>query len=60
LETRLFSQAEIPWDELAFETVRRSLRYFFADRESGRYVMRIEDVGPVAHAVYKNHPSADQ
>ncbi len=46
LETRLFREEEIPWDELAFETVRRSLRYFFADRESGQFVMRVEDVEP--------------
>jgi len=46
LETRLFSQEEIPWDELAFETVRRSLRYFFADRENGEFIMRMEDVAP--------------
>jgi ADP-ribose pyrophosphatase YjhB (NUDIX family) len=46
LETRLFSQEEIPWDELAFESVRRALQYFFADRESGEFLMRLEDVGP--------------
>jgi len=27
LETCLFQQEDIPWDELAFETVRRSLAY---------------------------------
>ena len=48
LETRLFLQQDIPWDELAFETVRRSLAYYFADRETGEYVMRIEDVLPRA------------
>lgn len=46
LETRLFLESEIPWDELAFETVRRSLRYFFADRRTGEFVMRMEDVPP--------------
>lgn len=46
LETRLFHEHEIPWDDLAFETVRRSLQYFFADRESGEFVMRMEDVEP--------------
>jgi ADP-ribose pyrophosphatase YjhB (NUDIX family) len=46
LETRLFRQDQIPWDELAFETVRRSLQYFFADRENGEFVMRMEDVEP--------------
>lgn len=46
LETRLFLEEDIPWGELAFETVRRSLAYFFADRENGAYVMRVEDVKP--------------
>lgn len=46
LETRLFEEHEIPWDDLAFETVRRSLRYFFQDREKGEYLMRMEDVQP--------------
>ena len=46
LETRLFLQKDIPWDDLAFETVRRSLAYFFADRENGEFVMRMEDVKP--------------
>ncbi|MBP0048226.1 NUDIX hydrolase [Marinobacterium sp. AK62] len=32
LETRLFSEDEIPWDELAFPTIRNALRFFFADR----------------------------
>ncbi len=47
LETRLFRKEEIPWDELAFETVHRSLDYFFTDREKGEYVLRLEDVVPI-------------
>ncbi|MDD5034023.1 MAG: NUDIX hydrolase [Methylococcaceae bacterium] len=47
LETRLFSEEEIPWDELAFETVRRSLAYFFADRSKGEFILRMEDVPPL-------------
>ena len=46
LETRLFEHGDIPWDDLAFETVRRSLAYFFSDREKGQFVMRMEDVEP--------------
>ncbi len=46
LETRLFREDEIPWEDLAFETVRRTLAYFFADRQSGEFIMRIEDVEP--------------
>ena len=37
-EVRLFSEDEIPWDQLAFPTVVNALQRFFADRrESGRY-----------------------
>lgn len=35
-ETRLMSEAEIPWDEIAFPTVLHSLRFFYADRAGGR------------------------
>lgn len=44
LETRLFSEEEIPWPELSFETVKRSLQFFFADRKRGEFKIRIEDV----------------
>ena len=37
LEARLFAEAEIPWDEMAFLTVRWTLEYFFADRRQGRF-----------------------
>jgi ADP-ribose pyrophosphatase YjhB (NUDIX family) len=32
LEARLFREDEIPWDELAFRTVRETLRLHFAER----------------------------
>jgi len=31
LEIKLFSEAEIPWDEIAFSTVKCSLEFFFSD-----------------------------
>lgn len=37
LEARLFSEAEIPWDEIAFLTVRDTLKAFLADRARGRF-----------------------
>lgn len=37
IEARLFSEAEVPWDQLAFRTVRQTLEHFFADRASGRF-----------------------
>lgn len=46
LETRLFREDEIPWQHIAFETVHRSLSYFFADRRNGAFILHAEDVGP--------------
>lgn len=46
LEVRLFHEHEIPWNELAFATVRRSLRLFFEDRRNGLFTFRAEDMGP--------------
>ena len=37
LEARLFAEADIPWDEIAFLTVRDTLRLFFADRRTGQF-----------------------
>ncbi|QPF72863.1 NUDIX hydrolase [Roseateles sp. DAIF2] len=36
LEARLFGEHEVPWDELAFRTVRETLQRFFEDRRLGR------------------------
>jgi ADP-ribose pyrophosphatase YjhB (NUDIX family) len=36
-EARLFSEADIPWDDLAFRTVKETLRCYFADRAKGDY-----------------------
>ena len=40
LEVALFSEHEIPWDELAFPTVRELLREFLEDRKTGQYPIR--------------------
>ena len=37
MEARLFSEADIPWDDLAFKTVKETLRRFFADRAKGEF-----------------------
>ncbi len=43
-EVRLFSEAEIPWQQLAFPVVSSTLRHYFADRLQGSYPLRIEDL----------------
>ena len=37
MEARLFTEEEIPWEEIAFRTVREALRVYFADRRRGRF-----------------------
>ncbi|MES2091480.1 MAG: NUDIX hydrolase [Pseudomonadota bacterium] len=44
IEARLFSQAEIPWDELAFRTVRMTLEKYFADRVKGQFDVHCADI----------------
>ena len=44
LETRLFSEAEIPWDELAFRTVRTTLELYFQDRKNGGFEFHFGDI----------------
>jgi len=48
LEVQLFSEAEIPWDDLAFPTIHTTLELFFADRvkirEGGSYGFHTQDI----------------
>lgn len=44
LEVRLFSEEEIPWQELAFSTINNALRYYFSDRRQGDFPLRHVDL----------------
>lgn len=44
LAVELFREAEIPWDEIAFPSVRRTLEYFFQDRREGEFRVRTDTV----------------
>ncbi|MDP2818399.1 MAG: NUDIX hydrolase [Polaromonas sp.] len=44
IEARLFTEAEIPWDELAFRTVKETLERYFADRRQGSYGIHTIDI----------------
>lgn len=37
LEVRLFNEEDIPWDQLAFRTITRTLRNYFLDRKLGKF-----------------------
>ena len=44
LEARLFHEHEIPWDEIAFRTVRETLQHFFACRRNASYPLYCGDI----------------
>ncbi len=44
LETRLVSEAEIPWDEIAFPTIHKTLELYFRDRAEGRFRLHSGDI----------------
>jgi ADP-ribose pyrophosphatase YjhB (NUDIX family) len=45
LEARLFTEDEVPWDQIAFRTVRETLQHFYADRRRGRFELHCADIG---------------
>lgn len=51
LEVKLFSEAEIPWDEIAFRPVHCSLEHYFAERRSGTFSFHIGELAPPARPV---------
>ncbi|MBS1209953.1 MAG: hypothetical protein H6R19_2351 [Proteobacteria bacterium] len=42
LETRLFTEPEIPWNELAFRSISLTIRHYFNDRRDNCYPFREE------------------
>ncbi len=44
MEARLFTEAEIPWDEIAFRTVKETLTHYFADRRAGKFGFHVMDI----------------
>lgn len=44
IEARLFREDELPWDRLAFRTVRQTLEHYFADRGNGIFPVHAGDI----------------
>ena len=44
IEARLFTEDQIPWDEIAFRTVRETLEHYFADRRRGQFGFHAFDI----------------
>ena len=43
-EVRLFLEEDIPWDQIAFTVIEKSLQLYFADRSTGSYPFHIDDI----------------
>jgi len=41
LDVRLFSEQEIPWESLAFTSIKKTLRFYFRDRPSGVFPLHV-------------------
>ncbi|GAB3276864.1 NUDIX hydrolase [Parahaliea aestuarii] len=44
LESALFDEADVPWDEIAFPVVYKALKEYFDDRRRGEYPVRVSSI----------------
>jgi ADP-ribose pyrophosphatase YjhB (NUDIX family) len=45
IEAQLFSESEIPWEQIAFRTVKETLHRYFDDRRKGQFGIHCADIG---------------
>ena len=43
-EVELFREEDIPWDKLAFSTIRQTLQFYFQDRAANRFPLRTGNI----------------
>ena len=44
LETGLYDESTVPWDNIAFPVVTKTLREYFADAATGHYPVRVSAI----------------
>ena len=44
LAVELLGEAQMPWEQMAFPTVSEALKLYFADRDKGRFPVRMLDI----------------
>ncbi len=44
LDVQLFSQSEIPWNEIAFTPVSETLKHYFKDKEKNKFLSHYEEI----------------
>jgi len=48
LEVKLFTEEEIPWNQIAFRVISETLKTYFHDRRRGSFPFAIGDIGTAA------------
>ena len=43
-EVRLFLEKDVPWGQIAFTVIEKTLRLYFKDRPTGAYPFQIGDI----------------
>jgi hypothetical protein len=43
-EVKLFEEVDIPWDDIAFKVIEKTLRCYLKDRISGRFAFRTDKI----------------
>jgi ADP-ribose pyrophosphatase YjhB (NUDIX family) len=46
LAVELFEERDVPWDQLAFTVMEKTLRRYFSDRQTGQFPFRIGTISP--------------
>jgi len=44
LEAKLFAEEELPWDEMAFRTIKTTIKHFFEDAKLGNFTLHERDL----------------
>ncbi len=44
IEVRLFAEDELPWDEMAFRTIKTTIKHFFEDAKAGAFKLHERDL----------------
>ena len=51
LEVKLVTEEEVPWQQIAFATVRNTLTHYFNDRRQGEFRLHMGTIEPMARGV---------
>jgi hypothetical protein len=46
LKVGLFTEAEVPWEQIAFRVISETLRAYFRDRSTGAFPFAVADILP--------------